>query len=77
MKLNRRNCGGALEIANPSYPEILPKTLASVAIASLTSVEPNWLNPDGTINPQILLDSFLEFWRQHGESLLKSAPYLP
>ncbi|MFL0605788.1 PDDEXK family nuclease, partial [Cylindrospermopsis raciborskii] len=42
---------------------------------SLTSVEPNWLNPDGTLNPQILLDSFLEFWRQHGEPLLKSAPY--
>ncbi|PNJ93307.1 polyketide biosynthesis operon protein CyrO, partial [Cylindrospermopsis raciborskii C03] len=40
-----------------------------------TSVEPNWLNSDGTLNPQILLNSFLEFWRQHGEPLLKSAPY--
>ncbi|WP_417040727.1 ATP-binding protein [Cylindrospermopsis raciborskii] len=75
LGLCRRDRGGGLEIANPIYREILPKALASVAIASLTSVEPNWLNPDGTLNPQILLDSFLEFWRQHGEPLLKSAPY--
>jgi len=66
---------GGLEIANPIYREILPRTLAAVAIASLTSVDPNWLNPDGTLNPQILLDSFLEFWRQHGEPLLRSPPY--
>ncbi len=75
LGLCRRDRGGALEIANPIYREILPKTLAAVAIASLTSVEPNWLNSDGTLNPQILLNSFLEFWRQHGEPLLKSAPY--
>ncbi|MFM7558883.1 ATP-binding protein, partial [Cylindrospermopsis raciborskii] len=75
LGLCRRDRGGGLEIANPIYREILPKTLAAVAIASLTSVEPNWLNSDGTLNPQILLNSFLEFWRQHGEPLLKSAPY--
>ncbi|MBA4450336.1 ATP-binding protein, partial [Cylindrospermopsis raciborskii CS-506_D] len=56
LGLCRRDRGGGLEIANPIYREILPKALASVAIASLTSVEPNWLNPDGTLNPQILLD---------------------
>ena len=75
LGLCRRDRGGGLEIANPIYREILPKNLAAVAIASLTSVEPNWLNPDGTLNPQILLDSFLEFWLQHGQPLLKSSPY--
>jgi len=75
LGLCRRDRGGGLQIANPIYREILPKVLSAVTIASLTSVIPNWLNPDGTLNTEVLLESFLNFWRQHGEPLLKSAPY--
>ena len=75
LGLCRRDRGGGLLIANPIYREILPKVLSAVTIASLTSVTPNWLNPDSTLNTEVLLESFLSFWRQHGEPLLKSAPY--
>ncbi|BAZ89325.1 hypothetical protein NIES932_08010 [Raphidiopsis curvata NIES-932] len=75
LGLCRRDRGGGLLIANPIYREILPKVLSAVTIASLTSVTPNWLNPNGTLNTEVLLDSFLSFWRQHGEPLLKSVPY--
>ncbi len=75
LGLCSRDAGNGLVIANPIYREILPRALASAALASLSFVKPTWLNADGSLNTQRLLESFLEFWRQHGEPLLKSAPY--
>ncbi len=64
-----------LQIANPIYKEVIPRELASTPQAFLPSIQPIWLNADGTLNPQTLLDAFLAFWRQHGQPLLRSAPY--
>ncbi|MGA1623607.1 MAG: ATP-binding protein [Synechocystis sp.] len=75
LGLCRRDSGGGLQIANPIYREVLPKSLAAVPIASLTSIMPTWLDAAGNLDPQALLRAFLDFWRQHGEPLLKSAPY--
>lgn len=36
---------------------------------------PDWLRPDGRLDSDRLLEAFLAFWRQHGEPLLRSAPY--
>lgn len=66
---------GRLVIANPVYKEVLPRVLAFVPQASLPQITPSWLKPDGGLDPDALLDAFLRFWRQHGEPLLKSAPY--
>jgi hypothetical protein len=75
LGLCKRDRGGGLEIANPIYREVFPKTLANVTIASLTSVQPIWLTPTGQLDAVALLNSFLDFWRQHGEPLFKSTPY--
>jgi hypothetical protein len=75
LGLCRDDRGEGIVIANPIYREVLPRALASAAVASLSFVKPTWLNADGSLNPNRLLDSFLEFWRQHGEPLLKAAPY--
>ena len=75
LGLCKRDRGGGLEIANPIYREVFPKTLANVTIASLTSVQPTWLTPTGKLDAIALLESFLDFWRQHGEPLFKSTPY--
>ena len=75
LGLCKRDRGGGIEIANPIYKEVFPKTLANVTIASLTSVQPNWLTPTGKLDAVALLESFLDFWRQHGEPLFKSTPY--
>ena len=66
---------GGLLIANPIYREVLPKALTFTTIASLGYVNPDWLTPAGTLDPDRLLASFLAFWRQHGQPLLASAPY--
>ena len=75
LGLCKRDRGGGIEIANPIYKEVFPKTLANVTIASLTSVQPTWLTPTGKLDAIALLESFLDFWRQHGEPLFKSTPY--
>ncbi|QOV22862.1 ATP-binding protein [Anabaenopsis elenkinii] len=75
LGLCKRDRGGGIEIANPIYREVFPKTLANVTIASLTSVQPTWLTPSGKLDAIALLESFLDFWRQHGEPLFKSTPY--
>ncbi|TCT23796.1 AAA family ATPase [Thiobaca trueperi] len=75
LGLLRRDGAGGLVVANPIYREVLPRALASGPQDSLPRIAPTWLNADGTLNPAALLDAFLVFWRQHGEPLLRSAPY--
>lgn len=67
--------GRGVRIANPIYKEIIPRVLATNTQASIPHISPTWLNPDGTLNPDRLVDAFLAFWRQHGQPLLRSAPY--
>ena len=67
--------GGSMAIANPIYGEIIPRVLATGMQVSLPTITPIWLNPDGSLDPEQLLKAFLSFWRQHGQPLLKSAPY--
>jgi hypothetical protein len=64
-----------IQIANPIYREVIPTVLATNAIASLTFLQPTWLSPTGELLPEVLLEIFLNFWRQHGQPLLKSTPY--
>ena len=64
-----------MDVANPIYREIIVRHLSSAMETGLPSIRPTWLTPEGKLNKEALLESFLEFWRQHGEPLLKSAPY--
>ncbi|MCF8002993.1 MAG: ATP-binding protein [Chromatiaceae bacterium] len=75
LGLLKRDGAGGLIVANPIYREVLPRALASVTQDSLPRITPIWLKADGSLDPEQLLDAFLAFWRQHGEPLLKSAPY--
>ncbi len=64
-----------LTIANPIYREVLPRVLAFTPMAAMPQITPSWLTATGELSLDSLLQSFLSFWRQHGEPLLKSAPY--
>ena len=75
LGLCKMSNGRGLEIANPIYQEVLPRVLNYTTRASLGVIEPRWLSATGELIPTELLDSFLEFWRQHGEPLFKSTPY--
>jgi AAA-like domain len=70
-----RSQEGGLKIANPIYQEVIPRVLSQGTQDSLPMIQPSWLNADGSLNVQVLLDAFLAFWQQHGEPLFKSANY--
>lgn len=73
--LLRQSKTGGLEVANPIYREIIVRTLSRGPHAALPKIAVTWLLPDGRLDKEALLASFLDFWRQHGEPLLGTAPY--
>ncbi|MFK8184709.1 MAG: AAA-like domain-containing protein [Phormidesmis sp.] len=75
LGLCRSSEAGGVVIANPIYREVIPRVLAQVPQASLPQISPTWLTAEGALDSQRLLEAFLAFWQQHGELLLKSAPY--
>ena len=75
LGLVKRSSLGGFVIANPIYQEVIPRVLSQGTQDSLPMIQPAWLTPEGELNAQQLLDSFLDFWRQHGEPLLRSTPY--
>jgi hypothetical protein len=75
LGLVRRDPDAGLAIANPIYREVIPRVLAQGTQDTLPRITPTWLKPDGTLDPDRLLAAFLDFWREHGQALLKSAPY--
>jgi type II secretory pathway predicted ATPase ExeA len=66
---------GGLGIANPIYREVLPRVLTITPMASLPKIQPSWLLATGELDAQRLLEAFLDFWRQHGQPLLRSVSY--
>ncbi|MEB3163440.1 MAG: ATP-binding protein, partial [Prochlorothrix sp.] len=75
LGLCRDNNGRGIEVANPIYREVVPLVLSYTTRTSIGAIEPRWLSESGELLPDQLLAAFLEFWRQHGEPLFKSAPY--
>jgi hypothetical protein len=75
LGLCRLRAGGQIEVSNPIYREVLPRALAFVPQASLPQITPTWLKSDGSLDTDCLLESFLVFWRQHGEPMLRSTAY--
>jgi len=51
------------------------RTLAGGAADSLPQIPVTWLTPEGRLAKGRLLRSFMDFWAQHGEPLLRTAPY--
>jgi AAA-like domain len=75
LGLLRRDPAGGLVIANPIYREVLPRVLAQGSQDSLPMISPSWLTTTGDLDTDRLLHTFMDFWLQHGEALLKSAAY--
>jgi hypothetical protein len=75
LGLLRQDVSGGLVVANPTYREVILRSLAGSSRASLPHIAPTWLTPEGRLDPDRLLAAFLEFWREHGEALLGTATY--
>jgi hypothetical protein len=76
LGLIRRNERGDFAPANQIYAEVLPRVLSQNPQAEIHSerLRPSWQN-NGRLDARQFLLNFLDFWRQHGEVMMKSAPY--
>jgi hypothetical protein len=75
LGLLRKGRGG-LEIANPIYREVLPRELAVATDYSMPHTDRmaarrKWGLPDGRLDIRGLLETFVDFWRQHGEWMVR------
>jgi len=71
------NANGKIEISNPIYKEIIPRELNYITQMSLGSFfEPEWyVNKDGSLNVNKLLENFQEFFRENAESWIERFAY--
>jgi len=66
---------GVRTIANPIYQEIIPRVLNHHVQTSIPD-QPAWyIGADGTLDMRKLIQGFIDFWRRHGEVLLRGMPY--
>ena len=72
-----RTVRGLVEIANPIYKEVLPRELTVGAGYNMPSTERmavrrRWALANGRLDLQGILEAFVEFWREHGEWMLRN-----
>jgi hypothetical protein len=66
---------GRRQIANPIYAEIVPRVLTHQVQTAIAD-EPAWyVSDDGALDMAALIEGFIQFWRRHGETLLRGMPY--
>jgi hypothetical protein len=63
--------------ANQMYAEVLPRVLNNVAQSSMHSdrIKSSWQNAAGRLDPRQFLLNFIDFWREHGETMVRAVPY--
>jgi len=65
----------SLTIANPIYQEVIPRALNNAIQKTIPAIFNTWLDDEGKLDWNTTWDQFLLFWREHGEPLIKIAPY--
>jgi hypothetical protein len=63
--------------ANLIYAEVLPRALSNAMQLSINSerIVNSWRTSEGRLDARRFLLNFQSFWRQHGETMMQSAPY--
>ena len=59
--------GAPLRVANPIYAEVLPRELAWVAQETLELSPPRYVRADGSLDAELLMAEFQDFFRRHSE----------
>jgi type II secretory pathway predicted ATPase ExeA len=63
--------------ANGIYAEILPRVLSRTTQMAIDTqdIRPSWQNAAGKMQPKQFLLNFLDFWREHGEPMMRTVQY--
>lgn len=66
---------GAVAFANPMWKLLVARQLPNAKSSMFSTDKPAWVRPDGRLDPEKLLETFLEFWRRHGDQVFAGATY--
>jgi len=64
-----------LEVANPIYREVVPRLLTQVLEQNFAPPRPSYVDSEGRLEFDALLEDFRAFWLENAESFLELAPY--
>jgi hypothetical protein len=69
--------GKSLAPSNQIYAEVLPRVLNNTVQYNLHEdrILSSWQDAKGRLNPRQFLLNFMDFWREHGEAMMRSVPY--
>lgn len=70
-----RSSDQGLEISNPIYREIVPRVLTQLMEESLVLPRPSYVDDQGRLDFDRLLDDFEAFWLANAEEYLGRSPY--
>lgn len=65
----------SMEIANPIYQEVIPRQLAYVVQRQVSERSIDYVNDDGSLNMNKLLEKFSEFYRENSEIWMEKFEY--
>jgi hypothetical protein len=65
----------SVHYTNSIWRMVVTRQLPSTKSSIFTTDKPAWVRPDGRLDPEKLLETFLEFWRRHGDQILAGATY--
>lgn len=66
---------GTVQFASSMWRALISRQLPSSKSSMFTTDKPAWVRPDGRLDPEKLLETFLEFWRRHGDQVFAGATY--
>jgi hypothetical protein len=70
-----RNSDRGLLVSNDIYREVLPRELTKITQTKFTTLfRPEWINSDGSLNTEKLLQMFSDFWRENSDLWTKDIP---
>ena len=71
----RETSDGTVQFANPIWRLLVARQLPNAKSSMFSSDKPAWVRPDGRLDPDKLLEAFIEFWRRHGDQVFAAANY--
>lgn len=66
---------GTVQFANPMWKQLIMRQLPNTRSSMFTTDKPTWVRPDGRLDPDKLLDTFLDFWRRNGDQVFAGVSY--
>lgn len=71
----RDQSDGSVQYTNPIWRMLVARQSPAAKSSIFVTDKPSWVRPDGRLDPENLLETFLEFWRRHGDQVFAGATY--